>query len=604
MLKTIEYPEELNFTKTFGLADIITRFPWIDVRSYGAVGDGTTDDSLAFSKAMTACYSTGALLVVPPATYKVATMSSYSITGNIRILGIGNAILNGNSVSTSRFEVGANLDFLEISGLRFTQYGDAILYCATSGRIINNLTFHNNEVDNSGEGITLTSCIVNSAIVKNNRFHDLSSSGDVCAIKLGGNNYTTEADMCKYIVTDNHFEDLVSSGSSTEVHAVLLYGSQAIVSNNVIDTVSNSNLVNCEGIYTKSKYSTITGNTLIDAGSTHGSISSKGPGQAVITGNNISATTGKTVGIYVDAAKDTIVANNYIEGLGDYAITISQTTEENVMVTGNVVRGHRGRYAFYLYIADVATGGKIGLTVKNNCIYDLLASEGTITTAVGIHLSTWTNAISTTDVSICDNFIYENDNSSATTTIVGIDIDVNAGTTLSRLTLNNNKAYINHSTADEIGIRLDIDGTLTTLFCTGNDCAGVPSKPFYVLDPTNITDFEIGNNFFWGPIIETGTTNITSLEFYHTDGRFTNNGANGNGDGFSLPVAQAGLKYTFVAVDNFDLYVRPDGTDTIRGGGAGKYLNLDTQGDSVVLECFIANEWEIVGGYGTYAYEA
>ena len=50
------------------------------------------------------------------------------------------------------------------------------------------------------------------------------------------------------------------------------------------------------------------------------------------------------------------------------------------------------------------------------------------------------------------------------------------------------------------------------------------------------------------------------------------------------------------------LAIDPNGTETIQGGSAGKYLELDTDGDSVTLECYVDGKWEIRSN-GAYAYE-
>lgn len=46
---------------------------WYDVRNYGAVGDGATDDSTAFTNAQTAAASSRAWVFVSPGTYRIAT---------------------------------------------------------------------------------------------------------------------------------------------------------------------------------------------------------------------------------------------------------------------------------------------------------------------------------------------------------------------------------------------------------------------------------------------------------------------------------------------------------------------------------------------------
>jgi hypothetical protein len=59
--------------------------PYLDVRTYGAVGDGTTNDTAAFQAAVTALPSTGGIIYVPDGTYVVQGLTlknGVSIRGN------------------------------------------------------------------------------------------------------------------------------------------------------------------------------------------------------------------------------------------------------------------------------------------------------------------------------------------------------------------------------------------------------------------------------------------------------------------------------------------------------------------------------------------
>jgi hypothetical protein len=67
---------------------------------------------------------------------------------------------------------------------------------------------------------------------------------------------------------------------------------------------------------------------------------------------------------------------------------------------------------------------------------------------------------------------------------------------------------------------------------------------------------------------------------------------------YTLPTATAGLEYSFVRV-NAIVYVRPQATQTIRGGLTGYALYLDTVGDNVKLRCIVAGTWEVVASNGS-----
>ena len=79
----------------------ISNVPWVDVRAYGAKGDGSTDDTVAIQAAENSL-SSGGIVYLPQGTY--VTSSTLSISSNITILGQGfntwikNTTLNGNVI--------------------------------------------------------------------------------------------------------------------------------------------------------------------------------------------------------------------------------------------------------------------------------------------------------------------------------------------------------------------------------------------------------------------------------------------------------------------------------------------------------------------------
>lgn len=72
---------------------------------------------------------------------------------------------------------------------------------------------------------------------------------------------------------------------------------------------------------------------------------------------------------------------------------------------------------------------------------------------------------------------------------------------------------------------------------------------------------------------------------------------------YTLPVSAPGLIYTALRVATFPLRVDPDGTEVIRGGGAGKYLQINNDGDFVTLRCIVAGTWEVVESRGAFTFE-
>lgn len=86
--------------------------------------------------------------------------------------------------------------------------------------------------------------------------------------------------------------------------------------------------------------------------------------------------------------------------------------------------------------------------------------------------------------------------------------------------------------------------------------------------------------------------------------RFSNHNAGGMVT-FSLPVGVIGMSYEFIRVTSQIVRIDPSGNQIIRGGGPGKYLQLDNDGDNVHLMWLNPGIWEIACGCkGTPSFEA
>lgn len=77
----------------------------------------------------------------------------------------------------------------------------------------------------------------------------------------------------------------------------------------------------------------------------------------------------------------------------------------------------------------------------------------------------------------------------------------------------------------------------------------------------------------------------------------------------NLPPATPGLHYGFRVGAAQEFRLNPDGTETISlpstgvPGAAGKYLTANAAGELVLLECFVAGNWDVTGFTGTWTAE-
>ena len=101
-------------------------------------------------------------------------------------------------------------------------------------------------------------------------------------------------------------------------------------------------------------------------------------------------------------------------------------------------------------------------------------------------------------------------------------------------------------------------------------------------------------------VAKTGAYSVSAYEDRGTV--FTNEGAAGAVT-FTLPSAEAGLRYTFVRCANQNVRIQAAAGDTINGGTAGKIYECVTAGETasqVTLVAVNATQWIVLGEKGTW----
>lgn len=81
----------------------------------------------------------------------------------------------------------------------------------------------------------------------------------------------------------------------------------------------------------------------------------------------------------------------------------------------------------------------------------------------------------------------------------------------------------------------------------------------------------------------------------------TNIGVGGNVE-WDLPAAVVGLELTFARVAAFVMDLDPNGSEVIRGGTAGQLLRMNSDGNMVKLVCYVDGTWEVVHSQGSYSF--
>ncbi|AZO44202.1 hypothetical protein EJ076_25430 [Mesorhizobium sp. M7D.F.Ca.US.005.01.1.1] len=180
----------------------------------------------------------------------------------------------------------------------------------------------------------------------------------------------------------------------------------------------------------------------------------------------------------------------------------------------------------------------------------------------------------------------------------GIRFNLSAGQRLRKVSLRD--IALRNSTSVGIAFRVTTGGVIDEMLVDGFDMSE------WVGDGTGssitagiVTRFIGGDN----PGLQ-GTSSVpinlganTTLFGLHNRAFCHNNGA-GAARTHTLPPAVPGLRIGFAGVHSTHVMnLDPNGTDTIKGGGAGKYLILDP-GERVILEAYAAGLWVVSSAIG------
>lgn len=99
------------------------------------------------------------------------------------------------------------------------------------------------------------------------------------------------------------------------------------------------------------------------------------------------------------------------------------------------------------------------------------------------------------------------------------------------------------------------------------------------------------------------TTGPVALAYADNGKRYSNTGATGAIE-FDLPYAYPGMHFTFTRLASYAVTMDPNGANTFReDGGAGDYASLDTDLAELEIDCSEIGVWDIVNSRGTYTFE-
>lgn len=217
---------EINSNEA-NLATLVNNIGIINVKDFGAIGDGITDDTIAIQSAID---SAGAkdTIVFPAGTYSCGPIE---LKSNIHLVGLSDAtlILNQDLASDSYWIKAEQCSNISIESLKFN--GDNHAY-ARNRFECDTFTIKNCELYNFTRYNPIQ-CYGDNLLVTENFVHDTKNC-DCIAVSSGKN----------AIITNNHVLNFADSGIVVAANYV-----NAIISNNIIECTDNTEaLLNAQGI--------------------------------------------------------------------------------------------------------------------------------------------------------------------------------------------------------------------------------------------------------------------------------------------------------------------------------------------------------------------
>lgn len=281
-------------------------------------------------------------------------------------------------------------------------------------------------------------------------------------------------------------------------------------------------------------------------------------------------------------------------------LTVSATvtgSHKNLMIANNVISFKQEANAGRAGITSPEYTYGIGLCSRGN--YENIIVTGNMiinSPCTGIRLGV--SGSSAYDVTITNNIIKNPGQNIALTDSyrVGLFVTAPAGSVFTNVRIEGNTItdefatvrlyryfYVSTDDADEVN---ECTFRNNTLQCTGATAPGFLSSA----------------EKLFAVYAETANRTLPAHELF-SEKNYSNKGAAGAVT-LTLPEAKVGMEARFSKFAAQDFMVDPSGTELIRGSSAGKYVLLTDVGDYVALKCISAGYWNIVGSYGTIAFEA
>lgn len=285
-------------TDQMRLSELSKAIGYVDVRDFGAVGNGIADDTDAYIAAR----DSGRTVFFPPGTYLLSTLTNATAAGSVSFVG-DDAVIQGPGLSIDAMQIDPG-DSVRLRGLTFNNFRHSVfLRDALSGNVHETVDVVDCKFTNGVQAITdsgqvdeikrfiVHRCVIDTMTdrgictrgrrqlftsIRDNEIKNLATAAAATAMHGILVGESTEQNSEHVVIDGNKVDTLNNSGSGGTTYGILAYGRGTRITNNEVRDVVDADGIDCYGIYAKSARCIISKNTLVNAGRDDGMICVKG----------------------------------------------------------------------------------------------------------------------------------------------------------------------------------------------------------------------------------------------------------------------------------------------------------------------------------------
>lgn len=566
--------------KTVKYADLVSSSYVINVKAYGAVGNGVTDDSAAVQAAFNAAIPGSVVLFPASATAYIINTAINVPISNITVIGYGATLGNTADTQYKKFNVNGPKAFIRFEGLAFEGGYSSMAPVVNNGTIaitnssqitVNNCWFSQTNaagviIAGDSYNVAVTNCKFSStyigvitAVTGGNKPLNINISNNFFRTGLG----TTSSANSGAVILSNTSPFGSGAGIVVSGNEIRSYGKHGVYLNTAVhNSIVSDNFISGTGIGVQVEASTgvvVSGNTLRDIVN-EGILVQNGSDNVNVSGNVLNTTDSNSNGIKFSVITRGVISGNNVESNGD-AVVISDCLSPTV--TGNTLRS-TGEQVMII-------GGGTNTILSNFVVSGNNFTAAGAGTRYHIYIGSGTNGIN--NGLITSNFFAGN------VLDAGINLNAPGASSINDINITGNNTTNSGSGS---GKWLDFAGTanpaatLNRIWCSGN--TGQPNTLAAAINVDYYaTSSSISMPYVWFAF-QNGTVGMD---------------ASGGARSFELPPSSdyPGWKVTIIKTDSSTNPVTIFGNGGIPINGQANYV-LRAQGESVTLINGVS-EWKV-----------